>query len=158
MIYIYYFLSIFASISLITMIYQNQFFRIIWLILTFLNGAFLMILLDFNYIGLSYIIIYIGAIIILFLFVIQMINENAILDIPSHSKYIWILLLISIFQIFHPHLPFYYYFTDNYFTIYYSFYDINLIANMIFIHYPQSLFLIGYLLLILLLGVLKLLI
>ena len=70
MINIYYFLSIFASISLITMIYQNQFFRIIWLILTFLNGAFLMILLDFNYIGLSYIIIYIGAIIILFLFVI----------------------------------------------------------------------------------------
>ena len=87
-----------------------------------------------------------------------MINENAVLDIPSYSKFFYLFLLISLLFLFHPSIPFYFYLTENYFTLYYSFNDINLIANMIYIHYPIVLFLIGYLLLILLLGVLKLLI
>jgi NADH:ubiquinone oxidoreductase subunit 6 (subunit J) len=48
--------------------------KIIILILLYLFSSFLFILLDNYFLGLTYIIIYIGAIAILFLFVIMMMN------------------------------------------------------------------------------------
>jgi len=50
--------------------------RMAFLILVFLSGSFLMILLDFYFLGLTYIIVYVGAIMILFLFVIMIIYMN----------------------------------------------------------------------------------
>jgi hypothetical protein len=90
-----------------------------------------------------------------------MINENSILDISSNLKIFSILLLILLFTyllISYFNYNIYYYYIDNFFSFYSSFNDISLIANMIFIHYPLILFLIGYLLLVLLLGILKFLI
>lgn len=48
--------------------------KIFILILLYLLGSLLMLLLDNYYIGLTYIIIYVGAIAILFLFVLMMMN------------------------------------------------------------------------------------
>ena len=52
----------------------NPVHRIAFQIQVFLSGSFLMIILDFYFLGLTYIIVYVGAIMILFLFVIMMVQ------------------------------------------------------------------------------------
>jgi len=53
---------------------KNPIISIIFLIGTFVQAAGYLILIGINFIGLSYIIVYVGAIAVLFLFVIMMIN------------------------------------------------------------------------------------
>ena len=55
--------------------WQNPIVKLLSLILTFLFSSFILILYDFYFLGLTYLIVYIGAIAILFLFVI-MINPT----------------------------------------------------------------------------------
>lgn len=60
--------SIFAITS------KNPIISVIFLISTFVQAALYLILIGINFVGISYIIIYVGAIAVLFLFVIMMIN------------------------------------------------------------------------------------
>ena len=55
---------------------NNPVISIIFLITAFVNAAGYLILLGIGFIGITYIIVYIGAITVLFLFVIMMININ----------------------------------------------------------------------------------
>jgi NADH-ubiquinone oxidoreductase chain 6 len=71
-------MSIICSLTVITS--TNPIIAIIYLICVFLFAAIYLILIGLTFIGLSYIIVYIGAITVLFLFVIMMINTD-ILDI-----------------------------------------------------------------------------
>lgn len=64
--------SIVSGVLVITS--KNPVISILFLISTFINAAGYLILSGVGFIGISYIIIYIGAITILFLFVIMMIN------------------------------------------------------------------------------------
>jgi NADH-ubiquinone oxidoreductase chain 6 len=62
------------SSGLLTITAKNPVIAVIFLISTFVLSAGLLILLGINFIGLSYIVIYVGAIAVLFLFVIMMIH------------------------------------------------------------------------------------
>lgn len=53
---------------------KNPVISVIFLISTFVQAAIYLILIGINFIGISYVVIYVGAIAILFLFVIMMIN------------------------------------------------------------------------------------
>jgi NADH-ubiquinone oxidoreductase chain 6 len=53
---------------------KNPVVSVIFLITTFVQAAGYLILIGINFIGISYVVIYVGAIAILFLFVIMMIN------------------------------------------------------------------------------------
>nr|YP_009710580.1 NADH dehydrogenase subunit 6 [Amanita basii]QFZ98529.1 NADH dehydrogenase subunit 6 [Amanita basii] len=53
---------------------KNPVISVIFLITTFVQAAGYLILIGINFIGVSYVVIYVGAIAILFLFVIMMIN------------------------------------------------------------------------------------
>jgi len=64
--------SLFCSVISITS--KNPIVSVIYLISTFVLAAGYLILIGINFIGISYIVIYVGAIAILFLFVIMMIN------------------------------------------------------------------------------------
>ena len=64
--------SLLSSVLVITS--KNPVIAVIFLISVFVNAAGYLILLGIGFIGISYIIIYIGAITVLFLFVIMMIN------------------------------------------------------------------------------------
>jgi NADH-ubiquinone oxidoreductase chain 6 len=66
------FLSILSSILTITA--KNPVISVIFLIFTFVAAAAYLILIGIQFIGISYIVIYVGAIAVLFLFVIMMIN------------------------------------------------------------------------------------
>ena len=66
------FAALFSSVLVITS--KNPVIAVIFLISVFVNAAGYLILLGIGFIGISYIIVYIGAIAVLFLFVIMMIN------------------------------------------------------------------------------------
>jgi NADH-ubiquinone oxidoreductase chain 6 len=66
------FATLFSSVLVITS--KNPVIAVIFLISVFFNAAGYLILLGIGFIGISYILIYVGAITVLFLFVIMMIN------------------------------------------------------------------------------------
>jgi len=65
-------ISIFCAISVI--IIKNPIFSILFLIGLFLSVSSYLIILGISFIGLSYLIVYIGAVSILFLFILMLIN------------------------------------------------------------------------------------
>jgi NADH-ubiquinone oxidoreductase chain 6 len=75
--------AILSGILVITS--KNPVIAVLFLISAFCNAAGYLMLLGVGFVGISYIIVYIGAIAVLFLFVIMMININLsdILDIGS---------------------------------------------------------------------------
>jgi len=72
------FLNILAFGILLSSIFsitsKNPVISVIFLISTFVQAALYLILIGINFVGISYIIVYVGAIAVLFLFVIMMIN------------------------------------------------------------------------------------
>lgn len=74
-----------ASIFSITS--KNPVISVIFLITTFVIAAAYLILLGINFIGISYIVIYVGAIAVLFLFVIMMINIKLTDILETGSNY-----------------------------------------------------------------------
>lgn len=60
--------------GVLTIISRNPIVSVLFLIGLFVNVAGLLILVGVNYIGLSYILVYVGAVSILFLFILMLIN------------------------------------------------------------------------------------
>ena len=71
-IYLLAFGALVTSVSAITS--KNPVISVIYLIATFVQLAVVLVLLGINFVGISYIVVYVGAIAVLFLFVIMMIN------------------------------------------------------------------------------------
>ena len=90
------FTTLFSSLLVITS--KNPVIAVIFLISVFINAAGYLILLGVGFIGISYIIVYVGAITVLFLFVIMMINIKLtdILEVGSqYTKNLPLALAIS---------------------------------------------------------------
>ena len=72
------FINILAFGTLLSSVFsitsKNPVISVIFLISTFVQAALYLILIGINFVGISYIVIYVGAIAVLFLFVIMMIN------------------------------------------------------------------------------------
>ena len=77
--------TIFSSILVITS--KNPVIAVIFLIAAFCNAAGYLILLGIGFIGISYIIVYCGAITVLFLFVIMMLNIKLADILETGSQY-----------------------------------------------------------------------
>jgi|SRR5258708_6654473 NADH-ubiquinone oxidoreductase chain 6 len=120
---------LFSSVLSITS--KNPVISVIFLITTFVSAAAYLILIGINFIGISYIVIYVGAIAVLFLFVIMMINIKLtdILDTGyNYTKNLPLAILIVtlfIFIIFQT-LPF----SFNNIALPFNF--SNLISNQVF--------------------------
>lgn len=72
-------------LGVFTIIYKNPVVSVLFLILLFFDIAGLLILVGYDYIGLSYILVYVGAISILFLFILMLINIR-ISELSSETK------------------------------------------------------------------------
>ena len=79
------FAALFSSVLVITS--KNPVIAVIFLISVFVNAAGYLILSGIGFIGISYIIVYIGAIAVLFLFVIMMINIKLTDILDAGSQY-----------------------------------------------------------------------
>ena len=69
-----YYLFIFYIIRYTTIVCRNPVVSVLFLIGLFVSIAGLLILIGYNFIGLSYILVYVGAVSILFLFILMLIN------------------------------------------------------------------------------------
>ena len=65
-------LTVFFSVLVITA--KNPVAAVTFLIGVFVSAAAYLVLIGINYLGITYLILYVGAIVVLFLFVIMMIN------------------------------------------------------------------------------------
>src|SRR3979490_330281 len=77
--------TLLSSVLVITS--KNPVIAVIFLISVFVNAAGYLILLGVGFIGISYIIVYVGAIAVLFLFVIMMINIKLTDILETGSQY-----------------------------------------------------------------------
>lgn len=77
--------AILSSVLVITS--KNPVVAVIFLISLFINTAGYLILLGIGFVGISYIIVYVGAITVLFLFVIMMINIRLLDILEIGSEY-----------------------------------------------------------------------
>ena len=77
--------AIFSSVLVITS--KNPVIAVIFLIVVFVNAAGYLILTGVGFIGITYIILYVGAITVLFLFVIMMINIKLTDILETGSQY-----------------------------------------------------------------------
>lgn len=81
-------LALFAILSGVLVITsKNPVISVIFLISLFINAAGYLILLGLGFVGIAYIIVYIGAITVLFLFVIMMINIKLVDVLEVGSEY-----------------------------------------------------------------------
>jgi NADH-ubiquinone oxidoreductase chain 6 len=132
------FLNILAIIAIffgiLTIIIRNPITSIIFLISLFSTISFYLNLIDLNFIGLSYLIVYIGAISILFLFILMLIDIR-ISELNNEFKNNNLLLIIItsvfIYLIISPLLPFEYYNSNIFIDLYnICFYIIDSLYNM----------------------------
>lgn len=137
-------------------IYQtsNVIYRVGLQILLELVGAQLILLLGQNFLGLTYIIVYIGALAIQFLFVIMMLKPSHIPSLPPYLS----LLLVLIYFIF----PYFTSINDSHLTniitpnwtnSFQEQTDIESMGYMIYVSYPLILVYVGISQLLVLIGI-----
>jgi NADH-quinone oxidoreductase subunit J len=73
---------------------KNTIHSVFYLVMSFVNSAIMMIIWGVDYLGLLLIIVYVGAIAMLFLFVIMMINVKR--EETNRTRYVPIGVIISI--------------------------------------------------------------
>ena len=120
--------------SLLVITSKNPVISVLFLISVFVNSAIYLILIGVSFVGISYILIYVGAIAILFLFILMMINIKLtdILEVGTdYTKNLPLALMVGglfIFGVFSI-LPF-------------SFLDVSLLAQAkFFFNFLNTLFL-----------------
>ena len=94
-IYIIYIASVLSGIFVI--ISRNPIVSVLFLISLFLNIACYLLVLGISFIGLSYILVYVGAVSILFLFILMLINVriSELLNDTSNSMPLVLVIAIS---------------------------------------------------------------
>lgn len=153
-----------SIISVALLITTSNINRQALLILSFINIGIMYKIQDFYFLGLTYIIVYVGAIAILFLFVIKITDSGKTPTFSTRNTYLWniiwsfSLLLIVISGEFFSN------FTDDHIKVsyvpsyeieYFSITDIQSLGYMLYLGYPIIIILQGILLWCVLIGILR---
>jgi NADH-quinone oxidoreductase subunit J len=103
----FYLFSIIGVIAALNVIFQrNPVHCVLWLILTFFNAADLFVLLGAEFVAMILVVVYVGAVAVLFLFVVMMLDINVSLMREGVMKYlpagaaIGVILLIELAIVF----------------------------------------------------------
>lgn len=148
-------ITLFGGIMVISSL--NPIHSVFWLVLVFLNSSALLILLGYNFVPLMIIIVYVGAIAILFLFVIMMLDILYLKKVDSIKHIIPIIL----FVFSNVASGVYIYFKDFNLKINISSYSnwdlnfetqINLIGKFMYTYYAYPFIIISLLLLVAMVG------
>ena len=83
----YFFSCILILSSLMIILSQNSIYSVLFLVLSFVSSSSIMFLLECEYISLIFIIIYVGAIAVLFLFVVMMLDIKTVYLVKDSLKY-----------------------------------------------------------------------
>ncbi len=96
---LFYFFSTVTILSSFFVVFSsNPVHSVLFLILSFFNVAVIFLLSDAEFLAMTLVIVYVGAVAVLFLFVVMMLNINEVIIKEGFLKYFPLgLLLISIF-------------------------------------------------------------
>nr|YP_009164893.1 NADH dehydrogenase subunit 6 [Pseudoperonospora cubensis]AKZ29831.1 NADH dehydrogenase subunit 6 [Pseudoperonospora cubensis] len=123
----FYTFSTIALTSAIFVIYStNTIYSAFFLILVFINSTGLLLISEVEFLSIMLIIIYVGAITVLFLFVIMMLDVNILIDknkINNNFGYLPVIFLISFIFFLETFIMFSKIFTTYYHLISNSFYN-----------------------------------
>ncbi|AFC70738.1 NADH-quinone oxidoreductase subunit J [Rickettsia australis] len=95
-IFFYLFATLITISSLCVVLSKNSVYSVLWLIFTFINGAGLMILLGAEFLAMILIVIYVGAVAVLFLFVIMMIDMHSNKTLTQLKKNLALSIFIAL--------------------------------------------------------------
>jgi NADH-quinone oxidoreductase subunit J len=166
---LFYFFSLILVFSAsMVVISQQPVFSLLFLVSSFISSAFLLFLLECEFLALLFIVIYVGAIAILFLFAIMMLEtklinlkRNAIQYFPVGLIFI-LFLLIPLFSIINVHFSdlditdlnnFYLNTYQNWYDLIDSTYDISVYGQILYSYFVLQFLIAGLILLLILLGV-----
>ena len=85
--FFYFFSCVLLVSSLMIILSQNSIYSVLFLVLSFVSSANILFLLECEYISLIFIIIYVGAIAVLFLFVVMMLDIKTMYLAKDSLKY-----------------------------------------------------------------------
>ncbi len=92
----YVFAIVVVTAGLFTVVSRNPVHSVLWLILAFLSSAGLFVLLGAEFVAMLLIIVYVGAVAVLFLFVVMMLDVDFAELKAEMAKYVPLALLIGI--------------------------------------------------------------
>lgn len=140
---------------------ENPIYSVLFLILSFCNSSIIMFLFHLEFLGLLFIIIYVGAVAVLFLFVIMMLNVKMFLKINLLNIPLIIFVCIGIFlEIFLLIDKFFFKFDINtslvYFDVSFIFIDnlsnIDIVGQSLYNYFAICFLISGLILLVAILG------
>lgn len=85
--FFYFFSCVLLSSSLMIILSQNSIYSVLFLVLSFVSSSSIIFLLECEYISLIFIIVYVGAIAVLFLFVVMMLDIKTVYLAKDSLKY-----------------------------------------------------------------------
>jgi len=99
---LHYFISLcLIIICLLVFIVDNPVHSVLFLILAFFNASILLLTFDVEFLGIIFIIIYVGAIAVLFLFVVMMLNVKIFsFDLTQYYSLLFLFINLFFIQIF----------------------------------------------------------
>lgn len=166
---LFYFFSLILVFSAsMVVISQQPVFSLLFLVSSFIFSAFLLFLLECEFLALLFIIIYVGAIAILFLFAIMMLETKLINLKRNTIQYFpvglifFFFLLIPLFSIINKHFSnsgiigldnFYLNTYQNWYDLIDSTYDISVYGQILYSYFVLQFLIAGLILLLILLGV-----
>ncbi len=146
-------------------IVQNSIYSVLFLVCSFISAASLLFILECEFIALLFVIIYVGAIAVLFLFVVMMLDiktvnltKNTIKYFPFGS-FISIIFLFEILAIILKNFKSNPYQKEFLVNFYYNWYEkldplteIEAIGQVLYIHYVLQFLVAGYILFLAVVG------
>lgn len=99
--------SLAILLTVFTVVYKNPVVSVLFLIFLFLDIAVILITSGLDYIGLSYILVYVGAISILFIFIVMFIDIriSELLDEVYNNRPLTLLIILFFFELITLVLP-----------------------------------------------------
>jgi len=142
---------------------KNPVHSVLFLILTFISAAGLLFLLEIEFISLIFIVVYVGAIAVLFLFVVMMLdikitdlNRNFLKYFPIGSFLGFAFLIEILLMLTNTLEPNSYYVTNNSYTVWINSIDfitnIEALGQILYTYYFSYFLLAGIILLIAMIG------
>lgn len=164
---LFYLSSIFLVVSSsLVILAQHSVFSLIFLVISFLCSSFLLFMLECEFLGLLFILVYVGAIAILFLFSIMMLESKQSNLSRNTTKYVpvgilfgvslfWTLFfeISSYFGIVHTSDTFHLNIYQNWYDLIDSFNDLEVYAQVLYSFYVVHFLISGFILLLILIGV-----
>lgn len=152
-------ISLVCSSSLVFLA-SNPVYSILFLILTFCESASILILFKIEFLGLLYVIIYVGAITVLFLFVVMMLNVKGSSNSPFYTGiFLFVVSVIFGIQLFFSFQSTFFDFTifkqfeiSTFYLYFDTLYNIDVLAQVLYNNFLICFLLAGIILLVAMIG------